>query len=380
MADTSTRRKSGPGIDDAPVRWAIVGWGTGGRVFHLPMLRAAQGISPVAVVASPRHDGDPALSGLARVASLAALSRAGVEAVTITTPAGTHERLAREALDLGLHVVVDKPFALTAEGASELVRHARSAQRVLSVYQNRRWDGDLLTLAALIRDGVIGRPLRLTSRIRRFRPDLPAWNVGAPASKGGGTLLDLAPHLIDQASVLLGEIVSVDADLARLGPGQGAEDDVLLRLEHAGGARSIIEASVSAATQGPRFQLDGSEGGAWVDGFDVQETDLFADRTPTLLGDAWGAEPAQRRLHVVTGRGETAVPLLPGRWTRFYPAMAQAILTGSPPPVDPRDAVATARVIDAARVSSRQARTVRLARDTERVLHTSAPNDGDSAT
>lgn len=341
----------GSGQEEPPVRWAIAGFGAGGRVFHAPLIRATKTMRLEAVVASAKHAGCRELASASLVPDLQEVAQMGIQGVTITTPAGTHEKLAHAALDLGLHVVVDKPFAVTAKGARSLVAHAQHAGRRLSVYQNRRWDGDFLTLAEIVAGGELGQIYRFHSRIQRFHPDLPQWNTDAPAAEGGGTLLDLGPHLIDQAVVLFGVVESVFAELIRIGDGPGAENDVLLILRHATGTTSVVEVSVVAASQGPRFQINGSRGGVTIDGFDIQESDLFEGRTPELLGCDWGRDET-RRATVITEAGTDARHLKQGAWTGYYPAMANAIRRGLPVPVDPRSAIHTSAVIDAARLSS----------------------------
>ena len=345
------------------VRWAVAGYGAGGRVFHAPLVRAAAGIDLVAVVSTnPGRARQAEEDGLTAVADLDQLVALGVEGVTVTTPAGTHVDLAHRALDAGLHVVVDKPFALDAESARSVVAHAERAGRVLSVYQNRRWDGDFLTLKALIGSGELGTVRRLTTRVERFRPELPAWLVRAPAAEGGGTLVDLGPHLVDQATHLFGPVAGVSARLSRFDPASGAEDDVVLELEHEDGVLTTVVASLAAAAQGPRFQLNADLGGAVIDGFDVQEEQLFSGHTPADLGEDWGREPADRVLELHRPAGLERRPLLPGRWTAFYPAMARAVAAGEPVPVDPLDAVHTAAVLDAARRSDAEGRRVAVER------------------
>lgn len=341
------------------VRWAVAGYGVGGRVFHAPLVRAAEGMELVAVVSTNAERARQAeTDGLAAVADLAELAALGVDGLTVTTPAGTHVDLAHQALDAGLHVVVDKPFALDAASARSVVGHARRAGRVLSVYQNRRWDGDFLTLTRLVSSGELGTVRRFTTRIERFHPDLPAWNNRAPAARGGGTLVDLGPHLIDQATQLFGRVVEVDAHLSRFGPEAGAEDDVVLTLDHTSGVLTTVVASLAAAARAPRFQLNTDLGGAIIEGFDAQEDMLFAGETPTSLGEAWGQEPPGRTLDVHTSGQVDRRPLLPGRWTTFYPAVARAVIQGDPVPVDPQDAVHTAAIFDAARRSQSERRRI----------------------
>ena len=334
-----------------PVRWAVVGWGAGGRVFHAPMVAAADGLDLVAVVSTnPERARDARAAGLEALPDLASLRDAGVEGVTITTPAGTHADLAVEALGLGLHVVVDKPFAATAEDARRIVA-AASPDTVLTVYQNRRWDGDFLTIQGLVESGELGRVDRLESRIERFRPDLPRWTRDRDSVHGGGVLVDLGPHLIDQAVHLLGPARQVFADLTILGDDRLSEDDAVVMLRHASGSRSTIVASVHAAAEGPRFRVSGTRGGLRIEGFDPQEADLFSGRSPTSLGDRWGSDDPTRAAHW-EGDGPSRRALARGRWDRFYPSVAAAVRTGSPPPVPASDAVHVAEIFDAARRSA----------------------------
>lgn len=335
-----------------PIRWAVAGWGAGGRVFHAPMIRSTPTMQLVSVVSTNPHRAEQARAeGLSVVPDLASLRGLGVDGVTITTPAGTHADLAVEALRLGLHVVVDKPFATTAADAVRIV-DAAGRGTVLTVYQNRRWDGDFLTLAGLVARGELGRVDRLETRIERFRPELPAWTRERSSVEGGGTLVDLGPHLIDQAVQLLGPVRQVFADLSVVEPGRVSDDDDLLLLRHAGGARTTVVASVHAAAEGPRFRISGELGGARIDGFDVQEEQLFSGATPQSLGHSWGVEPSDRTVRVELGSGVEERALERGRWDVFYPAVAEAITSGTPVPVAATDAVHVAAVFDAARRSS----------------------------
>ena len=278
-------------MKNSPVRWALAGYGSGGRIFHAPLLAAASEIQLVAVMtgdADRRAQVEADHPGAATVPDLASLPELGVEAVTITTPPATHTSLAHQALDLGLDVVVDKPFALTAEAAAALVDHARRSGRVLTVYQNRRWDSDFLTIRKLIDDGTLGTVHRFTSRIDRFRPVQPGWTTDP--ENGGGTLLDLGPHLVDQALHLFGPVARLHAQVRAVRPGSAADDEIELHLEHTSGVYSTVAAGMATAAEGPRFQVNGSLGGFLINGFDVQEAQLKAGGSPLTLGPRWGVE------------------------------------------------------------------------------------------
>jgi len=338
----------------APIRWALAGYGAGGQLFHRPLIVSATHLELVAVVtASPQRRAQvrDQVPGAQPVAGLDDLAALGVVGVTITTPTATHAALAHRALELGLHVVVDKPFALTATEAEQLVAHAQGAGRLITPYQNRRWDSDYLTVRRLIDEGSLGAVHRFTSRIDRFRPIKGSWHGGSIAD-GGGTLLDLGPHLVDQALHLFGRAESVHADLRTLRPGAGAEDDIELHVSHAGGVRCTLAAGMQSAAPGPRFQVNGDRAGFVIDGFDIQEELLKSGASPASLGEAWGVEPRSAWGHLHTEDGSVAVPGERGAWDSYYPAVVRAIRGDGPPPVDPADAVATARVLDAARESA----------------------------
>ncbi len=339
-----------------PVRIGLVGYGFGGRWFHAPLLAAAPECDFLGVVTSSAERraqvaGDH--PGLTTYASLEELTAAGAEAVAISTPADTHSELTDRALELGLAVVSDKPFALDAAAAQRSVELAERLALPLSPYQNRRWDSDFLTLRSLVDDGALGEVTRFESRFERLDPE-----PGPPAA-GGGTLLDFGAHLVDQALVLLGPVASVYAEW-RLRD-SGLDDDVFVALTHANGAHSHLWGSWSQGAPGPRFRVTGTNG-SYVNRthMDVQEELLLAGHSPATLGAEWGAEPAERWGKVYRGDSGETVPTANGAWDTFYPAFARAVRGLGPVPVDPRDAVATVTVLDAARRSATEGEVVRL--------------------
>ncbi len=344
------------------VRWALAGYGAGGRIFHRPLITSAPGLELVAVVTANPDRQSQVLAdvpGTDTVGGLNELPGLNVTGVTITTPSGTHFDLAHAALDLGLHVVVDKPFALTVEAASALADHAATVGRLVIPYQNRRWDSDLLTVRRLIDAGELGIVHGFTSRIDRFKAVKDSWH-GGRAEEGGGTLLDLGPHLVDQALLLFGPLESVHAELRTVRAGAGADDQIELHLRHRSGVHSTLAAGMASAAPGPRFQLNGDRAGFVIDGFDVQEEQLKAGESPASLGRGWGVEPESAWGRLYSAQGSRTVPSERGRWDTYYPAVAAAVLGNGAPPVDPLDAVATAQVLDAARKSAAEDRVVRI--------------------
>nr|WP_276611054.1 Gfo/Idh/MocA family oxidoreductase [Kineococcus siccus] len=223
---------------------------------------------------------------------------------------------------------------------------------VLSVYQNRRFDADLLTVRRLLAEGALGEVHRFESAFERWAPDDP------PAA-GAGLLRDFGSHLVDQALLLFGPVSAVAAQTR--GP-DGAEHDVRLQLHHAGGVRTEVSGAWKQAAPAPRFRVTGTAGTFVLDTpVEGQEAHLLAGRTPAGEGAGWGAEPPHRwgRLHVAGGP-VVRVPSEDGRWPEFYERFAAAVRGTGPVPVDPADAVATATVLDAARRSAAEGRTVEL--------------------
>jgi predicted dehydrogenase len=331
-----------------PVRIGLLGYGFGGRYFHAPLLASTADCDFVGVVTSSearRAQIAQELPGRATFAGLEELAEAGAEAVAISTPADTHMPLAQQALRLGLAVVCDKPFALDAASARRTVELSEELGLPLSVYQNRRWDSDFLTARSLLDAGSLGDIVRFESRFERYQPE-----PGPPVA-GGGTLLDFGSHLLDQALVLFGPVASVYAELRSAKP-DSLDDDVFVALTHRSGVRSHLYGSWVQGAPGQRFRLSGTAGSYVVEGVDAQEDLLLAGRTPAGEGEAWGTEPASRRSEIRRGAEIEPVPLHRGRWDEFYSGFARAVRGNGPVPVDPRDAIATAEALDAARRSA----------------------------
>jgi predicted dehydrogenase len=333
------------------VRFGLVGFGVGGRIFHAPLLASAENVELVGVVTRSPERRKELPDKVTAFDTIADLAAAGAEAVAISTPAATHAELAREAIAAGLHVVVDKPFAMDAEAARTVVDAAREAGVLLSVYQNRRWDSDLLTVRKLIIEGTLGPVRRFESRFERWAPDRK------PPAAGGGTLLDFGSHLVDQSLLLHGPAVRVYAEMR--GSGE-LDDDFFVALHHVNGVESHLWGSWRQAAPGPRFRVSGATGTYIVDGMDGQEALLKAGRSPAGLGERWGVEAEHNwgRLH----HGETSAPVRTerGRWDTFYPTFAHAVRGDAIVPVDPADAIRTMTVLDAARQSARKGEAVRI--------------------
>jgi predicted dehydrogenase len=275
-----------------------------------------------------------------------------LDAVVVCSPNRFHVPHALAAIDAGLPVVVDKPLAASAAEAREVVDAARRRGVVLTVFQNRRWDGDLLTVRRLIAEGELGRVLRFESRFERWRPEVGGgWRERAEPEEAGGLLYDLGSHLIDQALHLFGPVEDVYAELDARRPGAQVDDDAFIALRHTSGVRSHLWMSAVTARLGPRMRVLGDRAGYVKHGLDVQEEALRAGRGPA--GDpAWGEEPPERWGTLGTDADARPIRTEPGDYPAFYAAFARAVLQGAPPPVEPAQVVAALEVLDAARAQA----------------------------
>jgi scyllo-inositol 2-dehydrogenase (NADP+) len=352
--------------DRSPLRGAILGYGLAGSVFHAPLVAATPGLEVAAITTSDperaerarrEHPGAEVLPDPA-----AALDRAdSLDFAVVATPNDSHVQLARAALDAGLAVVVDKPLAPSADEARGLVLRARDADRPLTVFLNRRWDSDQLTLRRLLDEGKLGTVLRYESMFERWRPELApegVWREQQAPEAGGGLLLDIGPHLVDQAIVLFGPPTHVYAEVEHR-RGGAADDDVFVALRHEGAVLSHLWTSAVAAEPGPRLRVWGDRGTYVVDSLDGQEDSLKAGERPGAGGE-WGLVPREDWGRFMDGAGAEPVPSEPGDWPAFYSAFERCLRDGGPPPVAPDDAVAGLEVLDAARLSAARREVIEL--------------------
>ncbi len=350
-------------MSEPVTRIGLAGFGSGGRFFHAPLIASAAGAEFAGVVTRSqqrRAQVAAAFPGLPVFDDLAALAASGAAAVTISTPVSTHMDLVHEAIGLSLAVVCDKPFALEAGAARAAVKAAEQAGVLLTVYQNRRWDSDFLTVRRLVDDGRLGSVIRLESRFERFRPG-PAQ---APKIAGGGLMRDFGAHLVDQAIQLSGPVRRVYAeadvpadpdDLGRI------EDRFFLALQHENGVSSHVCGDWVQGAPGPRFRVTGTRGSFIAPApMDGQEAALISGRSPASEGDRWGVEDESSWGWLQRGDQREVIPSERGRWDTFYPAWAAAVRGEGPPPVDARESVLAVAVLDAARASASQHQSIEL--------------------
>ncbi|RKT57352.1 Gfo/Idh/MocA family protein [Saccharothrix australiensis] len=334
-----------------PLRTGLLGYGMAGRVFHAPLITATPGLALSAVVTRAHRDevraAHPSAAVVDHVEELFGLE---LDLLVVASPNRTHVPLALAAIEAGIPVVVDKPLAATSADARRVLKAAEYRGVPLTVFQNRRWDSDFLTVRSLLADGALGRVTRFESRFERWVPEVPdGWRERPEPDEAGGVWYDLGAHLVDQALQLFGPVRTVYAELDERRPGALVDDDAFVALTHVDGVRSHLWASATAAHRGPRLRVLGSRAAYVSEGVDGQEGALAAGlpfeglSTPGALG---------------VGGDVVPVPGVPGAYSAFYRLLVAALTTGGPMPVDPESAVPVLEVIEAASQSARTGQVV----------------------
>lgn len=339
----------------------LIGYGMAGRVFHAPVIAAVSGLQLAKVVERRGQTARERYPWVEVVREAAALFEdEEIELVVVATPNASHFELARQALLADKHVVVDKPFTLTSAEARELIDLAHQQNRVVSAFQNRRWDGDFQTVSQIVKQGLLGRLVEYESHFDRFRNTFSperAWRE--TAGPGSGVLFDLGPHLIDQAQVLFGLPRLVTADI-RSQRQAGTADDQFELILHYDELKVTLKAGLLVREPGPRFAVHGTEGSFVKYGVDPQEEALKRGRSPREPG--WGLEPAEQwgtlntqvgGLHF-QGKVETAQ----GCYQAYYENVCRAIQGEAELIVKPEEARNTIRIIELAVQSNAEQRTV----------------------
>ena len=344
------------------MRLAVVGFGLSGSVFHGPLITACPDAELSAIVTGnperqqQARDSYPDVPVIPTIDEL--LQRSDeFDVLVVATTNALHVPLSIQALDRGLHVIVEKPMAGTRAEAESIFEHADSVGRQVHVFQNRRWDSDFLTVQRILAAGELGRVHRFQSAFERFRPETQQrWRDIGSADELPGLLYDLGSHLADQALILFGPAERVYASARALRAPHLANDDTLITIEHTSGMISELAVSALAAHLAPRFRVLGNEAAITIDGLDEQESALRDGNVPT--DDTWGTTQRTVRFH--RGDGEVqAHPLDRGRWDVFYPAVASSIAGIGAPPVSPESAIATITLLEQAATSAQSQQWVR---------------------
>ncbi|HEY9227266.1 MAG TPA: Gfo/Idh/MocA family oxidoreductase [Gemmatimonadaceae bacterium] len=344
------------------VRVGLIGFGLAGETFHAPLISTTDGLRLAAVVTNNperRASAERQYPGVGLVTTVEELFRMASELdlVVVGSPNGTHFEYATTAMEAGLSVVVDKPFAGTAAEGRSLIETARRRGVHVFPFQNRRWDGDFLTVRRLIAEDKLGAIVRFESRFERWRlVPKPRWMAPGAAAAREGIIYDLHTHLIDQALVLFGRVTGVYAETARRRAGVQVDDDAFIALTHASGVRSHLVATLVAAQIGPRYRVYGDRGAFIKYGVDPQEEMLRAGRRPRDPG--FGEDAREHWGTLGDGETTTTIPTERGVYTEFYAGVVASLRDGAPPPVAPEDSVAGLEIVEAAYRSADERRVV----------------------
>jgi predicted dehydrogenase len=355
--------KQGDDMQDKTLRVGIIGFGLAGQTFHAPLVRSTPGLRIAAVASSVPDKVRAALGDAVTVlADPRALATSDlVDLVVVASPNATHFELAALALEAGKHVVVDKPFTATVDEARRLAAMAEAHGLLLSVFHNRRWDSSTRTAAKLLAAGTLGTIRHAEIHFDRFRPQpLARWKE--EAADGGGTWMDLGPHMLHEALHYFGRPLAIQADLASLRPGSRADDCVQARLRYADGLRVDVAASMLTAAPRPRVALYGTRGSYVKQNLDPQEAVLKTGQLPGDDDAAWGIDSEPGMLSVEENGVVTATPLATenGAYQEYYRRLRDAILHGAPNPVPPAEAIAVMQLLEAGRRSHDERREIAL--------------------
>ncbi|HKW62942.1 MAG TPA: oxidoreductase [Candidatus Acidoferrum sp.] len=333
----------------------LVGFGLAGRAFHAPVIRAVPGLHLAAIVQRTGSEAAEKYPDVRIVHSMdELLAIREIRLVVIATPNDTHYPFARQCLEAGRDVVVDKPFTTTVEEAQSLVDFAKKNGRLITVYQNRRYDGDFQAIRKLVAEGTLGRIVRFETHYDRYRPQLKPGAWRETTRPGSGILFDIAPHLIDHALVLFGLPEAVTADVRIERENAVADDAFDIMFHYPGALRAVLRSSILAAALRPRFVLLGTRGSFVKQTVDPQENNLRHGNIPA--SGPWGAEPEENwgLLTVPAGDkfSQQRIPSANCDFRDYYANVRDVLLGKAAPAVTPEWAVNVMRLLEMARESS----------------------------
>jgi scyllo-inositol 2-dehydrogenase (NADP+) len=336
------------------IRVGLVGFGMAGRVFHAPLISSVEGLELAAVVERHSDNAVQRYPDIITYRSLdGMLADESLGLLVVATPSGTHFETARQALRAGKNLVVDKPVSITSGEIAELIALAKANDRFLVPFHNRRWDSEFQTIQKLIQQGHMGRLVYIESRLDRWRPGATRRPWKDAPEQGGGGLLDLGTHLVDQPLFLFGKPLGVSAEVSRERGGEGANDSFTVRLRYPG-MLVILGANNLSSPPGARFHLRGTKGNFRKKTADRQEEEL--NKITRITSSTWGQEPAADWgvLHVDVDGSMVTRPIasVPGDYRLFYAGVRDALLGKAPAPVTAVEAWRVARVLEWAQASS----------------------------
>jgi predicted dehydrogenase len=342
-----------------PLNVGLIGFGLAGRVFHAPLIHANPDLRLTHIVQRHGNEAEKKYpqAKLLRNADEVFTGKS-IDLVVVATPNSSHFELAAKALRAGKNVVVDKPFTITSADADELIDLSRKMGRLLSVFQNRRWDGDFLTVRQILDQKRLGRLAEYESRFDRFRPALKPGAWREEAIPGSGVLFDLGSHLIDQAIVLFGRPQGIFADLRSQRDQSVAVDSFEVRLDYPA-LKVTLKAGSLVCEPSPRFTLYGTQGSYLKFGLDPQEEALKQGASPAQPN--WGAESKEAWGTLTNCNGSLArenFSTLAGCYPEYYKNIYRAITAREELAVKPEEAREVIRLIELAEQSASEKRVL----------------------
>ncbi|TPX57306.1 hypothetical protein PhCBS80983_g03898 [Powellomyces hirtus] len=341
-----------------PIRVGIVGGGLSAQVFHAPFITTNPAFTLVSFLRT-RAEPVPHYESLPVSTDEAAFLASDLDLVIVTSPPSLHYAQAKAVLNAGKHVIVEKPFTVTSKEAEELVKLAEEKGKVLAVYHNRRWDGDFLTVRKIVEEGKLGRVVEFESRFERYRNEVREGAWKEQDLPGSGILYDLGSHLIDQTLTLFGRPDSVTAHIHNLRQLSAVTDDAFtlhLHYTHPHPKLITLKSTMLAKLPGPRFTVHFTHGTFVKSGLDVQEEQLRKRITPDTKDFGMESESAYGTLYAVDG--DRKVKTEAGEYRAFFANVAAAILGQGQLEVQPRQAVDVIKVIEMAKQSHKEGRTI----------------------
>lgn len=344
------------------IKTAITSFGMSGLVFHGPFLKTNPGFEVVSILERTKKISQ-ALFPEAKIVRTyeEILNDQEVELVVVNTPDEFHYKMAAAALNAGKHIIVEKPVTLRSEEANELLRLSKEKQKVFTVFQNRRWDDDFLTVKNILAGGKLGRLIEFESHYDRYRTTITPDTWKEEAGEFAGVLYNLGSHMVDQTFVLFGKPQAVTAHLKTVRKGGAVSDYYDIRLEYKGFS-AILKCSYLVHTPGPRYIIHGENGSFFKSGNDPQEELLKAGNLP--VGEEWGKEPSQfwGTLYFTENRksSEEKIETVTGNYHGFYNNVFESIRNGVELLVKPEEAIEVLKILEACVISNKEKRTITI--------------------
>jgi len=347
-------------MSSAPIATALLSYGMSGEIFHAPFLTTHPGFQLLKVAERSKPKIRTRFPQVVSVKDRSdILNDSTIELVIVNTPNETHYAFAKEALNAGKHVVVEKPFTVTSKEADELISLAKAKNKILTVFQSRRFDGDFKTLITVLKQNLVGKIVEFEAHYDRFRNYIEPNTWKEEVKPGTGILYNLGSHMLDQVLVLFGKPSEVDARIGIQRPSGAVDDFYDIRLSYKD-LLVIVKSSYLVREQGPRYILHGVQGSLVKYGIDPQEQDLKDGKMPDSAG--WGKEEKQwwGKLNCsIAGESvERRIETLPGNYMEFYDNLHEAIRANKPLAVKPEEAKEVIRLIEACYESNRLRRAI----------------------